>query len=923
MLTPFRSLVPLRKRTATALLAAIMLSWIVPSNAVILNGFRAAPDPIGWSSSLLLRTGIGVCTATVVGPRVVLTAAHCLGQEKNVTINIAGTEYSLECEGHPDYEKNPSADFALCGLSADLATVPERVNADPRVVSRGARVIIAGYGCQAEGGVDATLGEFVPGSAVIVEAPKEASRNAYATTVGAAVCPGDGGGGTYLYLNSDPSKRILIGVNARSDVNVKSLIAITSTDVFLAWARNWSAPSDPSKPKRAICGLGGQEGCQPDLGGAVPETISREEVRIRVQTPTASLSLPEATSPNREERRDTALAARVMRIMTVPETTPLTLASQVCGEPQPDAYFDQFEVYNEASKTGIDRNTKFGTTPREIIMPVCAATSRIVIVHTSKNDRLSDYYQKYADRKSWTEFERSNGTSNPDLFSSYFVEVIAGLNPGLNIKNPGNLPTVFVPISPSSFRISKTEPAIGVSPQSISAVMGVPTTDAMKLACGGALRSDYSYDLEGVLQVLQTNRRLRKAKRWQPVNVLIADSGLDGAGINGVFESGAALLPDNIDFQKLLQLIKPQVSGDARSHGTQVASIILGGPLLARVQAATENHIRLIIRPIYHPVQIGQTSWVGPDTSWLGDVVDYAKTNAAQIVNMSLKTQTPMPSFLNEFGYLSGTLYVVAAGNLDGDISQKSVYPARYGGTGRPNLISVAATSETEEGVISVASFSNFGADYVDIGAPGCLVPALSYDSNRNIWRIDRVSGTSFATPLVSFAAAMIKSELGGTFLAALTKRRLLASADLHPDPNLSSKIEDGRTLNLVKALSVYEDVVETNSTEPLRFGYVKFKKDGNPVDTIDLSCSGKTPDAAPVPVSIPPNDVYKIRPSYNGQKAKVYYKGADGELFVSRECDLPPNLRAEITDESGNPLDSRLVGEFRDIVLQNSAKVQ
>src|SRR2546428_13355604 len=91
-------------------------------------------------------------------------------------------------------------------------------------------------------------------------------------------------------------------------------------------------------------------------------------------------------------------------------------------------------------------------------------------------------------------------------------------------------------------------------------------------------------------------------------------------------------------------------------------------------------------------------------------------------------------------------LLVAAAGNNGANNDITPFYPATYNA---PNVVAAAATDNND----MLASFSNFGATTVDLGAPG--VDALSTTRNNTY---SYFSGTSMATPHVARAAALVHS---------------------------------------------------------------------------------------------------------------------------------------------------------------------
>ncbi len=109
-------------------------------------------------------------------------------------------------------------------------------------------------------------------------------------------------------------------------------------------------------------------------------------------------------------------------------------------------------------------------------------------------------------------------------------------------------------------------------------------------------------------------------------------------------------------------------------------------------------------------------------------------------------------------------LFVAAAGNNGSNNDTSPFYPASYDNA---NVIAVAAITSSG----ALASFSNYGAAAVDIGAPGSgiwsTVPTHSYNS---------YSGTSMAGPHVTGAAALYAASHPGA-TAADIKAAILAAA--------------------------------------------------------------------------------------------------------------------------------------------------
>lgn len=139
----------------------------------------------------------------------------------------------------------------------------------------------------------------------------------------------------------------------------------------------------------------------------------------------------------------------------------------------------------------------------------------------------------------------------------------------------------------------------------------------------------------------------------------------------------------------------------------------------------------------------------------------------------------------------SDILFVATAGNGDVlrqgiDNDQQAFYPANLD---LPNVISVAAFSPDG----TLARFSNYGDQSVDIAAPGLGIistePGGLYSSR---------SGTSMASPFVSGTAALIASQRPSATGFEI-RDAILAGADV--TANLSGVIVSAKRMNALGAL--------------------------------------------------------------------------------------------------------------------------
>lgn len=145
---------------------------------------------------------------------------------------------------------------------------------------------------------------------------------------------------------------------------------------------------------------------------------------------------------------------------------------------------------------------------------------------------------------------------------------------------------------------------------------------------------------------------------------------------------------------------------DYETHGTHVAGII----------AAVKNNNKGIIGVAPNAkIMALKTSLT---TEELVRAISFAEQNGAKVINASWGGYGDDPTLDDAIFGFSG-LFIAAAGNDSNDNDgTDSVYPCSLDGQGYSNVICVAATDQND----SLASFSNYGATAVSVGAPGVSI---------------------------------------------------------------------------------------------------------------------------------------------------------------------------------------------------------
>lgn len=199
---------------------------------------------------------------------------------------------------------------------------------------------------------------------------------------------------------------------------------------------------------------------------------------------------------------------------------------------------------------------------------------------------------------------------------------------------------------------------------------------------------------------------------------------------------------------------------DYHGHGTHVAGIIGAEYDGTGIVGAAYGVQIMPIRVLYAYAVVSNNALVmesSGTTAFLVNGINYAVTNNAHIINMSLggdvgRSNDVILQSAIDSATVSGVLVVAAAGNSKIDIDEYFIAPAYYDNT-------MAVSAVTEDGVFE-SRYSNFGGS-IDVAAVGTnVLSSHVYDSSGafSSGGYEYLTGTSMAAPFVSALAAIIKS---------------------------------------------------------------------------------------------------------------------------------------------------------------------
>lgn len=327
-----------------------------------------------------------------------------------------------------------------------------------------------------------------------------------------------------------------------------------------------------------------------------------------------------------------------------------------------------------------------------------------------------------------------------------------------------------------------------------------------------AFSNDTFYPSLYAMPLIQADLAWNLPPQGPPIVVAVVDSGVDInhedlAGMiwtdpvevtNGVDDDGNGFIDDVHGWDFFNNDPSVFDSATIDDHGTHVAGTLGAIRDNGLGVAGVAHNVRIM------PVKfLGTEEGTGTESGAIA-AITYARQNGARIINASWGNASPSQAMCDAVSaaVADGVLFVAAAGNESQNNDVVVSEPANCPSSG---VVSVAATDSAD----GLASFSNFGAAAVDLGAPGSAI-----NSTLPLDTYGGFSGTSMAAPHVSGAAALVLGQ-SPTLNPLELRAALMGGGD--PVDSLAGVTVSGRRLNALGAINQAANPAD-DITPPLEF---------------------------------------------------------------------------------------------------------
>jgi len=258
-------------------------------NGEVLGPPRGGPDPFPSVGIVGDELG-GFCSGTLIGPRQVLTAAHCLDglDPRDGRFTVGGDTYlASEIYVHPNYRPwrlgtDAANDIGIMVLERAVEGIaPSRINRRPPRL--GQTLILVGYGAGGTGlsGHDYSFGTKRVGRTPLEGISRRILRWRFDNNSESNTAPGDSGGPAFIERNG---RYFIAGITSggtRADAAIGDRSFDTRVDAYRSWIDSILRRSGQSTGNNSNSGTNPGDD-HPDRPGpdATPLTLAGNRVRV-------------------------------------------------------------------------------------------------------------------------------------------------------------------------------------------------------------------------------------------------------------------------------------------------------------------------------------------------------------------------------------------------------------------------------------------------------------------------------------------------------------------------------------------------------------------------------------------------------------------------------------------------------------------
>ncbi|MBO0870896.1 MAG: type VII secretion-associated serine protease mycosin, partial [Micromonosporaceae bacterium] len=240
------------------------------------------------------------------------------------------------------------------------------------------------------------------------------------------------------------------------------------------------------------------------------------------------------------------------------------------------------------------------------------------------------------------------------------------------------------------------------------------------------------------------------------VTVAVLDSGVDAnhTDLRGQVLRGADFVDGTTDGRR-----------DFVGHGTSVAGLIAGRNKTTGVVGLAPEARILPVRVLDKQNRYNDATTVARGLRWAVD-------HGARVVNLSLgggAASTELAGAI-EYAYQQDVVVIACTGNVERDASRQVWFPARV-----PGVVAVSGLTETSTGQASRPTLWGGALTGTQTVLTAPAVDLLAAKPG-GYWRVE---GTSFAAPLVTAVAAMIRARWPAMNAANVINRLIRTADDL------------------------------------------------------------------------------------------------------------------------------------------------